>query len=99
MDMKNKLDQTYKPESVGRKKKILVGLSGGIDSLVTAYLLKIQKYELIAATVVTGWESYPGDQAALPEGCQFPVCSDQRFAGAGPRGQPTTGREGIVREA
>ncbi len=63
MDMKQKLHDAYKPDSVGRKKRIVVGLSGGIDSMVTAYLLKIQKYELIGVTVVNSWDNYQGNQS------------------------------------
>lgn len=63
MDTKSKLESAYIPESSGRKKKVFVALSGGVDSLVTAYLLKIQKYELIAGTVVNSWENYSADQS------------------------------------
>jgi tRNA U34 2-thiouridine synthase MnmA/TrmU len=56
MDMKKKLEDAYNPDKQGRKEKVLIGLSGGVDSLVTAYLLKIQKYELLAVTVVNNWD-------------------------------------------
>lgn len=56
MDMKKKLEDTYNPDKQGRKEKVVLAMSGGIDSLVTAYLLKIQKYELIAVTVVNSWD-------------------------------------------
>lgn len=57
MDMKKKLQETYLPDSDGRKKRLVVGLSGGLNSYVAAYLLKIQKYELIGVTVQLAWEN------------------------------------------
>ena len=62
MDMKKKLNEAYMPDKSARAEKIAVALSGGIDSFVAAYLLKIQKQELIGLTAITGWEDYPGDQ-------------------------------------
>lgn len=41
--------------------KVVLGLSGGIDSMVTATLLKIQKYEVFAVTVVNEWEELSND--------------------------------------
>lgn len=55
MDMKKKLEDTYLPDKNARKEKVVLGLFGP-DSMVTAYLLKIQKYEVIAVTVVNSWE-------------------------------------------
>ncbi len=60
MDMKKKLDEAYAPDKTGRKEKVLVGISG-LDSLVTAYLLKIQKYDLVAVTILPQWEEFTGD--------------------------------------
>lgn len=62
MDMKKKLDQAYMPDKAARAEKIVVALSGGLDSYVTAYLLKIQKHELIGVTAVTGWDDFSGDE-------------------------------------
>lgn len=56
---------TYNPDKDTRKDRIVVGLSGSLDSLVTAYLLKIQKYDVIAVTVAISWESFSGDQSEV----------------------------------
>jgi tRNA-specific 2-thiouridylase len=65
MDMKKKLDQTYMPDKNAKAEKMIVGLSGGLDSYVAAYLLKIQKHDLIGVTILTGWDDYPGDQESV----------------------------------
>lgn len=52
MDTKNKTLEGYYPDNKTQKEKVVIGLSGGLDSYVTAYLLKIQKYELLAVTVL-----------------------------------------------
>jgi tRNA-uridine 2-sulfurtransferase len=62
MDMKKKLQEAYMPDKEGRKKRLVVGLSGGINSFVAAYLLKIQKYELIGVTVALGWDDIKDKQ-------------------------------------
>lgn len=62
MDQKKKLEGTYTPDKEGRKERVVVGLSGGLDSLVSAYLLKIQKYDLFAVTIIPGWDQFQGDK-------------------------------------
>jgi len=59
-----------------RAKPVLVGLSGGLDSLVAAYLLKIQKRELYAVIIAATPESMQD------EGDQLFAChqSDARIA-------------------
>jgi tRNA-specific 2-thiouridylase len=64
MDQKKQLN-AYLPEKGSRGEKIVVGLSGGIDAYVAAYLLKIQKYDLIGVTVLTGWDQFQGDQSGI----------------------------------
>ncbi len=71
MDGKNKLTETYMPDKAARKERVIVGLSGGIDSLVAAYLLKIQRYELIAVTVVVSWEEL-GKESSEFLSCALP---------------------------
>ncbi len=65
MNGPNKLTETYLPDKSARKEKIIVGLSGGMDSLVSAYLLKIQRYDLIGVTVVPAWDEIPGSNSSL----------------------------------
>lgn len=65
MDTKTKLEDSYMPDRKGLKEKIILGLSGGLDAYVTAYLLKIQKYELIGVTVVNSWDNFEGDGGQL----------------------------------
>lgn len=59
-----------------RMKPVLVGLSGGLDSLVAAYLLRIQKRELYAVIIASTPESMQ------EEGDQIFAChqSDARIA-------------------
>jgi tRNA-specific 2-thiouridylase len=60
MDMSKKIQETYLPERESRKSRIVIGLSGGLNSMVVAYLLKIQKYDLMGVTISMNWDNYPG---------------------------------------
>lgn len=62
MDMKKKLEDTYIPDKKDLKDKVILAMSGGLDSQVVAYLLKIQKYDLIAVTIVNSLDEFSGDQ-------------------------------------
>jgi tRNA-specific 2-thiouridylase len=57
MDVKKKISDTYNSDKTSLKEKVVLGLTTSIDSLASAYLLKVQKYDLIAVTVLTGWEA------------------------------------------
>jgi tRNA-specific 2-thiouridylase len=56
MSGQNRITETYMPDKGARKDKVVVGLAGGIDSFVTAYLLKIQRYDLVGVTIVPAFE-------------------------------------------
>jgi tRNA U34 2-thiouridine synthase MnmA/TrmU len=60
MDMSKKLQETYLPDQETRKSRVVIGLSGGMNSFVVAYLLKIQKYDLIGVTVAMNWDDFSG---------------------------------------
>ena len=63
MDMSKKLQEAYLPEQEARKSRVVIALSGGMNSFVVAYLLKIQKYDLIGVTVAMNWDDYSGSSS------------------------------------
>jgi tRNA U34 2-thiouridine synthase MnmA/TrmU len=56
MESKNPFLKSPISDNGARDSRVLIGISGSIDSLVAAYLLKIQRHNLVAATVVNIWE-------------------------------------------
>ena len=71
MKIKNKIDQDPIPDHSTQNGKVLIGISGSVDSLVAAYLLKFQKYDLVAVTVVNVWEEALGGDTPTNLACHL----------------------------
>ncbi|MBU4486904.1 MAG: tRNA 2-thiouridine(34) synthase MnmA [Candidatus Delongbacteria bacterium] len=66
-----------------KNKRVLVGMSGGVDSSVAAYLLKDQGYEVIGATMnLWSYEEYGGNNENEKCCCSIEIFNDARAIAA-----------------
>lgn len=62
MEAKKQIDK--KSDDSSMDCKAVIGINGSLNSMVAAYLLKIQKFELVAVSVVPSWDNFSGDSSS-----------------------------------